>query len=170
MVDGSVGGPPQDHPLANFQSLWLAGQTLDGTISLDDWVKDNSDPDEDLILQMDIEGSEYEVILSTSSTTIQRFRIIVLELHDLRSALSRTGLILFTLLMAKLGESHTIVHAHPNNCCLGVKNSGLVWPDVLELTLVNKSRITSAFGPAVLPHALDRDNTENPPLHLKSPF
>ena len=36
------------------------------------------------ILQIDIEGAEYRNLLITDSITLNRFRIIVIELHGLR--------------------------------------------------------------------------------------
>lgn len=166
MIDGSVNDAPKPHRLANFKKLWLAGSSGDGRISLDDWVTRESEPSEELILQMDIEGAEYEVLLGASAETLRRFRIIVLELHDLRSAMSRMGLSLFLSTIQHLKLTHEIVHAHPNNCCLGVKSGNLEWPDVLELTLFRRDRFSHNLGPAELPHHLDRDNTPNRPINL----
>ena len=124
-------------------------------------------PEEELVLQMDIEGAEYEVLLAAAPDTLRRFRVVVVELHDLRSVMSRTGLILFKTLMKKLKVTHEIVHAHPNNCCRGVKEENQEWPDVLELTFLNRNRFSSTFGPADLPHPLDRDNTPQTPIVLR---
>lgn len=107
--------------------------------------------------------------MATSDETLLRFRFIVLELHDLRSAFTRSGLTLLKSLIRKLKASHEIVHLHPNNCCGGVFERELVWPEVLELTLIRKDRISKDLGLAELPHLLDRDNTKNPPLVLKLP-
>lgn len=167
MIDGSVDAPPEVHPLATFEKLWLASENSPGHITLDSWVKAKSESSEDLLLQMDIEGAEYETLLSTSRDTLGRFRIIVLELHDLRSVFSRSGSILFRLLIQKLNETHLIVHAHPNNCCRSVSLDGAVWPEVIELTLHRRDRIGATYGPAELPHPLDRDNTHNKSLVLK---
>lgn len=98
-----------------------------------------------------------------------RFRFIVLELHDLRSAFTRSGLILLKSLIRKMKATHEIVHVPPNNCCGGVFEGELIWPEVLEMTLIRKDRIVKILGPAELPHPLDRDNTLNPSIVLKLP-
>jgi hypothetical protein len=169
LIDGSVDGAPETHVNARFQKLWLAAESAPGRTSLDDWVSESSGENEELALQIDIEGSEYECLLAASDETLMRFRFIVLEVHDLRSAFTRSGLALLNSLLRKLKASHEIVHLHPNNCCGGVFERELVWPDVLELTFIRKDRISETMGPAELPHPLDRDNTPNPPLVLKSP-
>jgi hypothetical protein len=169
LIDGSVDSAPENHLNARFQKLWLAADTGPGRISLDDWVNESSRPNEELALQIDIEGSEYECLLATSDQTLAKFRFIVLELHDLRSAFTRSGLTLIQSLVRKLKATHEIVHLHPNNCCGGVFDGDLVWPEVLELTLIRKDRISEMISPVELPHPLDRDNTPNPPLLLKLP-
>lgn len=169
MIDGSVDKIPSPHALARFEKLWLAGSSSDDSISLDDWVNKNSKPDEDLLLQMDIEGAEYEAILSVSKEILDRFRVIVVEMHDLRSAFSRSGLALIMATLGKLKSSHEIVHAHPNNCCVGFKEKGVLLPEVIELTLLRKDRFFQNVGPAVLPHPLDLDNTPNRSVALAMP-
>ena len=169
LIDGSIEASPEEHPLINFRKLWLSGETREDSICLDDWVTQRAHPNEDLMLQMDIEGSEYEVLLAASQEVLDRFRIIVLELHDLRSVFSRSGLVLFRLAINKLKTNHTIVHAHPNNCNPPLMIGGLVWPDVMEITLVRKDRIKEFYGDASLPHPLDLDNTPNPSIHLVNP-
>lgn len=167
MIDGSVNGLPRTHKLANFKKLWLAASTTDEKISLDDWVHTASKPSEELLLQMDIEGAEYEVLLASSQSTLDRFRIIVLELHDLRSVMSRMGLTLFQSTLRRLTTSHLIVHAHPNNCCRGIIESGQEWPDVLELTLLRRDRFSEDLGPAPLPHPFDKNNGPGRAITLK---
>lgn len=169
MIDGSVDKIPSSHALARFEKIWLSGSSSDDAISLDDWVNQYSEPEEDLLLQMDIEGTEYEAILSASLETIERFRVIVVEMHDLKSALSRTGLALIMATLGRLKSSHEIVHAHPNNCCVGFKENGVMLPEVIELTFLRKDRISLNAGPAVLPHPLDRDNTPKRSVALAIP-
>lgn len=169
LVDGSIEKSPEDHPLITFQKLWLSAETKTDSISLDDWVASRAEPGEDLILQMDIEGAEYEALLATSRETLNRFRIMVIELHDLRSVFSRSGLALFRLMMNQLRENHVLVHAHPNNCNPPFVQRGLIWPDVMEITLIRKDRVKATLRDAELPHRLDLDNTPNPSIRLVRP-
>ena len=61
--------------MQTFKKKW---SDIDGdnSISLEEWVNELCpDSSKDLILQMDIEGAEYRNLLSTSTDTINRFRI-----------------------------------------------------------------------------------------------
>lgn len=171
LLDGSVGELPTKHPLANFQSFWLSARSGQKSISLDDWVSNASkDASENLLLQMDIEGGEYEVLLACNDQTLKRFSIIVVELHGLRTAFLRTRYQLLSSAVERLSKYHEIVHIHPNNCSPPLKLGSTVWPDVLEITLHRKDRILQKGARADLPNALDRDNFPNPPILLRRPF
>jgi hypothetical protein len=169
LIDGSIDNPPIANNLVKFSKLWLSSATTEDSISLNDWLESRAAVGEELLLQMDIEGSEYESILSASDLTLSRFRIIVIELHDLRAVFSRQGLTLFELSMKKLLNTHVVVHAHPNNCNPPTEIEGLLWPDVLELTLIRRDRVTKIGAPARLPHHLDQDNTPNRHFALAMP-
>jgi hypothetical protein len=166
LIDGSIDAAPESHDLITFQKKWLSTETLGDSISLTDWVQDRSLPNDELLLQMDIEGAEFECLLTTDRLILNRFRIIVLELHELTSALLQSNSRLFIILMRKLLMTHVVVHAHANNCCLPAKRGNLIWPNVLELTLLRRDRISHISGPADLPHALDRDNTNLASINL----
>lgn len=135
MVDASVQGPARGHPNFHFQPLWLANDTTPGkTISLANWV-DSSAPAGDLILQMDIEGGEYPVLLAIDEPSLARFRIIALEVHNLTSITSRAGLQLAEALLHRLLKTHEIVYTNDNATCRQIKAGGLLIPNCVELTL-----------------------------------
>lgn len=166
LIDGSIEAPPIIHPLANFAPLWLSRESKENSVSLSDWVDNKAQEHEDLVLQMDIEGDEYECLSDVSTTTLGRFRIIVLEVHHLREAFSFTGFATIDSLVTRLKQTHYLIHAHPNNCCPAVKVGKLAWPAVLELTFLRKDRMSLPTQYANLPHPLDRDNTSNPHLRM----
>ena len=64
LADGSVEKPTQSHELFVFTKKHIGILTNDKFMTIDDWVKLSwPDSQGDLLLQMDIEGSEYEVLL-----------------------------------------------------------------------------------------------------------
>lgn len=139
MVDASVTGPAQDHPNFHFQPLWLAKETTpDHSISLSDWVQ-SSAPSGDLVLQIDIEGGEYPVLLTTEDSLLRRFRIIALELHNLTSITSQAGLQLVESLLERLLRTHEIVHSNQNPTCRAITVGATMIPNCAELTLLRKS-------------------------------
>lgn len=161
---------PLKPELQTFVKKWLDVSPGEDSISLDEWLRDH-DHQGDLLLQMDIEGAEYRNILATSEETLARFRIIVLEVHNLAKMLDARILgEVFAPFFQKLASSFTAVHAHPNNCCgdFAVPGADIRIPNVLELTFVRNDHFVPAPGPAVLPHPLDvsRNVPRKPPLHL----
>ena len=111
------------------------------SISLDDIVSSWAPNAGDLLLQMDIEGAEFDVLLATQSSTIRRFRIAVIEFHNLGSFLENhlaADKIFATF--KKLLLSHDIFWMRANNCCGQVTDpeSGKNIPDVLEVTFIRK--------------------------------
>ncbi|WP_288247118.1 FkbM family methyltransferase [uncultured Prochlorococcus sp.] len=126
-----------------FEKKWLDIDQGNDSITLEDWVyKYISNSNTDLILQMDIEGAEYRNILSCSETLLKRFRIIVIELHQLESIFSNKKDNQVVSLLKKLNQTHTCIHVHPNNCCGEIidKETGMNIPRVIEVTYLRKDR------------------------------
>jgi hypothetical protein len=161
--------------MQTFEKKWLDIDGGDNSISLAEWVADHApDPKDDLILQIDIEGAEYRNLLASSDELLTRFRIIVIELHNLKAFRNEALLAKEVApLLEKLNRNHTCVHAHPNNCCGEFldQETGLNIPLVIELTYLRHDRLLADADKHIdpqLPHPLDIDwNTRTkPPLHL----
>lgn len=157
----------------SFEKKWLDVDGGAESLSLADWVSARAPGEQDLILQIDIEGAEYRNLLNTPREVLRRFRIIVMELHGLArlndAAVFRDVLRPFFL---ALEQDFVSVHAHPNNCApqVMVEHAGMRVPQVLELTLLRKDRIGAGrdgIAPQ-LPHPLDlgRNVRSNPPEFL----
>lgn len=169
MADRSVEGPAEPHPLFHFTRKHL-GVTPDAdTMSLDGWVQScEGNTADDLILQIDIEGHEYEVLLGLSEAVASRSRIVVAEFHWLDYLLSEPFFRIASRAFDKLLQTHTCVHIHPNNCCGLVQHAGIGIPLVAEFTFLRNDRVGETTYAHEFPHPQDRDNTRNPPLPLPS--
>jgi hypothetical protein len=171
MADYSVEQAPVTGDLFTFEKLFLATHNEQGEfIRLDDWVSSKSLPSEDLILQMDIEGDEWPVLADASSLVLERFRIIVLELHGLETLLTdRLGLRIFESVMRKLNSNFSVVHVHANNFGRELNYLGVQIPQVIEMTLIRRNRMRpgqTLYGPEI-PHPLDAPcNAGRPELDL----
>lgn len=148
--------------MQTFDKAWLDLAGVPDSLQLDTWVNDlYPDPAQDLMLQIDIEGAEYRNILSCSSETLRRFRIITLELHRLKSI--RTPDVLEQIILPflrKLDEDFICVHVHPNNCGGQFNLPGWsVMPNAIEMTMLRRDRFGlhaegERFAPDS-PHPLD---------------
>jgi hypothetical protein len=167
LADKSVDAPAESHPLFSFTRKHVGATTSDDVMTMDNWVRESL-PDErsELLLQMDIEGAEYETLLATSDALLRRFRIAVMEFHWLDHLWSKPFFRVASSAFRKLLQSHACVHIHPNNCCGSLKLKGLEMPRVCEFTFLRRDRLTGRSYATQFPHPLDRDNENKAPLPL----
>ncbi len=167
LADRSVDGPAEPNAVFTFDKKFVGCVTDDAHSTLDDWKQEKlPDYRGDLLLQMDIEGAEYETLFAASPALLSQFRIMVIEFHDLHNLWNRPFFELGRGVFRKLLAAHAVVHAHPNNCCGSVKSLGLEIPRVLEITLQRRDRLRGAAYHTTFPHPLDRDNTGRGKLTL----
>lgn len=168
MADASVAAPEGMVRNMTFEPMFVGAEDHGSIMTMDSWVeKAQEDGDHDLMLQMDIEGSEYEVIASMSSALLSRFRILAIEFHLLDNLWNPGFFRLVAPLFRKLTTHHQCVHIHPNNCHRGIERAGIMIPRTMELTFLRRDRIKHDCGPCTdFPHPLDVDNSSLPPFIL----
>jgi hypothetical protein len=129
------------------------------TITLDTWVNEKLPGPTDLLLQMDIEGAEFESLISVSQNTVNRFRIIIIEFHSLYEIWNPWYFKFASLTFEKILLNHFCVHIHPNNCCGVIDRFGIEIPCVAEFTFIRKDRVVDMGFCDSFPHPLDASNT-----------
>jgi hypothetical protein len=144
LADHSVEGPSINHPSFTFTKKYVSNFSDDKTIGFSEYLDSLNVEDGDLLLQMDIEGSEFESILDLTDTQMLSFRIIVLEIHGVEMIGTRYGRALLSSLFTRLTKSHHVTHLHPNNYSKPFKIKGVEVPSCIEITLIRKDR-KSAF-------------------------
>ncbi len=154
MADASVSAPPVANPRFHFTPKFLDISPSEQTMAIEELCA--SAGDGDLLLQMDIEGAEYRVIAAMTDALLRRFRIMVIEFHDLDAIFSRFGFSILKPVFEKLTTYHSVVHIHPNNCIAPVRRYGLSVPPIMEFTFYRKDRIQPGIqGALTFPHPLD---------------
>ncbi len=168
LADASVPGPPEPHDRFHFTPKFLDVYEDAEHLRLDTWCA--SVPHRgDWLLQMDIEGAEWRVLLDASPEVLKRFRILVIEFHDLKELFGRFSFDLIHATFTKLLETHSVVHLHPNNVLPPCEFAGLSVPPLMEFTFYRNDRAFSATPPSSYPHPLDAQcSAEHPPTHLPS--
>jgi hypothetical protein len=107
------------------------------------------------MLQMDIEGSEYEVLLDTDDDLLRRFRIMVIEFHDLDELFNKFGFKFINLVFKKILKQFEVVHIHPNNSNKPFGYLNYQGFHAMEFTFLRKDRIEKKFPEYIFPHPLD---------------
>lgn len=122
----------------------------DGSISLDDLVEmcdaehlgrsETNGKKRDFSLKIDVEGSEYALLLNCSDESLHRCVQLAIEFHNLPNGGRMDGILIEEdwhtreRVLLKLLKTHHLVHLHGNN------HKGFVhgFPEVLECLFVNK--------------------------------
>lgn len=163
MADYSVEGPPARNDYFSFEKKFLGSRDGGVFTTLGSWVHRNAPEDVEMILQMDIEGAEYGVLLSADTALLKRFRIIVIEFHGLETLAEKRGFELISMAFDRLLQDFDIVHAHVNNCTDPINYAGFELPPVMEFTFHRKDRSRSRKPAVNFPHPLDRPNNTHRP-------
>ena len=141
LADHSFDAPTE---LKNFdyQKKFIKSYSSNDSININDWIETSvSLNQKKMILQIDVEGSEYEIIHAITENNLQKFDVLVIEFHNLFLANNQIFYKYFLECIYKLKKYFEIFYLQPNNCC-GVSNfDTIIFPNVLEITLLNKTRI-----------------------------
>ncbi len=170
LADASI-DPPQDLlPNMQFLSKFIGPDDRGPFMTMQTWINQSVSLDDDLILQMDIEGAEYSVLQTLPDETLARFRILLIEFHQLHHVFLPEKHALYSEVFEKLSRTHTICHAHANNARGFVCVSGVTIPPVLELTFLRNDRFAGTGETARIPHPLDQPNVARLPDLITPPF
>jgi hypothetical protein len=163
MADFSVEASPIENENFDFIKKYIGFENSPNFISLEDWIASKQANDDEMILQMDIEGGEYNVLLDTSRETLSKFRIILIEFHKFDLLLNSNSFDLISSSIYKLLRDFQIVHIHPNNCSETIKYKNYEIPPIIEFTFLRKDRVSNFSYETKFPHKLDRKNIETKP-------
>lgn len=157
LADYSVDEPPENLKPKSFIKKFLGPNNNAIHITLEAWMKSQGEYQlgQDFLLQMDIEGDEYLTLLTTPQKVIQRFRIIVLEIHHVECWAHPKFFNIVEAMFEKILKDFYVVHNHPNNHGALLDLNGFVAPQYFEITLLRKDRSPALDYCRDFPHPLD---------------
>jgi len=161
MADYSVDSAPFHHENFIFEKKFIGISDDDVYMKLSTWVSKSNAIGNDFILQMDIEGAEFEVLMDLDEKVLQQFRVMIIEFHDFDGLLNRSSFRLINLTFRKLLKYFEIVHIHPNNSNKPIKYLDYEIFHALEFTFLRKDRIANKSIQTNFPHALDKSCVPN---------
>jgi hypothetical protein len=164
LADYSVDYDLKDHPMIDFEKKFLGPITYKNYINLKDWItsKINYEDNSDLILQMDIEGDEYDILRSMDLITLKKFRIILIEFHNLHYIFDEFYYKKIYKIFEILSEYFYCSHIHPNNDVdFIVKSKKITIPSVMEFSFIRKDRAKIISNNLEFPIELDQPNNPN---------
>lgn len=154
--DGSVDAPPVLHPAFHFEKSFIGGTGAlpEGWRSLENILRENGHAGrDDLVLQIDIEGSEWDVFTALGEAGLRSFRQIIVELH-----LPVHDLMLLPLrnaVLRLLNLTHQAVHVHVNNGAPVLELGKETLWTVIEVTYLRRD--AHQFSPSPFSYPLELD-------------
>jgi hypothetical protein len=109
---------------------------------------------------MDIEGSEYDVLMYEGPNTLASFAVMIVEFHDLQRLFKQDFLRMAKVIFDKIYKNFSICHVHPNNCCGVASLDGIDIPRVIEVRFIRNDLLGEFANrkSVSLPHPLDSKN------------
>lgn len=169
MADKSIEKPNLNIPETeyNFLKKFIGCTNNKDFITMDRWVHQNCpSEDSDLLLQMDIEGGEYNSIINMSDSLMNRFRIMVIEFHSLEQFWNPLFFNFVETVFNKILQTHICVHIHPNNDGGISSQFGVEIPRAAEFTFLRKDHAKIKNHTTNFPHKFDFDNTSKKSITL----
>jgi Methyltransferase FkbM domain len=163
MFDHTVDGPPEDNPHFHFYKKMIGPNEGPETVSIESALRDHGAPERRNVLKIDIEGAEWSALDATPTATLDRFSQIICEFHNFSHCSDAAWYARALRVMEKLNTHFIVVHVHGNNYSPYAIISNVPFPEVLEVTLVNRNNIKGSFSHEFLPSALDYPNNSSLP-------
>jgi len=139
LYDDTVAALPRPVDGAVFYREHVAPRPGPGLVTLGECVR-RAPTGCDLILKMDIEGSEWAVLAAADPADLARCRQIAVECHGLMTAVTQRDR--FTQVLAalrRIHETHEPIAVHPNNHGNFQVLANVPVPDVVEVSYARRS-------------------------------
>lgn len=164
LADYSVDFSPISGSQVDFEKKFIGRFDNEIFMTMETWIRMKKVDSSNLLLQMDIEGAEWDVFDSMSRETLLKFRVLVIEFHSLHLLFFRLSFERIKKIFDLLLNDYYIVHYHPNNNdglqeYLGVKIS-----PTAEITFLRKDSCSEILPRDKITHLLDSHNSTWKPL------
>lgn len=160
LADGTIEDFNTDDPNVIFERKNLGSATNSKEMTLRYWMDKCAPSGRDLLLQMDIEGWEYSVLSVSDASLLSRFRIMIIEFHNLDSLWDIQYFEIIRAVFNKILGEFNIVHVHPNNNQPFEFTRGFTIPPVVEISFLRKDICSGQRKTITIPHALDQSNNK----------
>jgi len=142
MFDHTINDPLITKSNIKFERIGISDVVSKDFTTIDEIL--NQLPNEsDLILKIDIEGSEWKVLSDLSQTSLLRFRQIIAEFHDLHRIADDKLFSDIRSTLKKLNKSHELINIHVNNWSAFQIIEGIPMPDVIEVLYLRRDSSSS---------------------------
>ena len=123
-----------------YVDAWIGSTNIGHLRTLSSVLDEYVDPTSKFVLQMDIEGMEYESMIALPEARLKLAEVLIIELHYLENLLNPIFIkYIFLPFVKKLNKTHSIIFLNGNTYNDLITLKGLKWPRVLEITAIAKN-------------------------------
>lgn len=137
MFDHTVDNPLVSKSNIKFKKIGISDISSNDFTTIDEILEDVPVAN-DLILKIDIEGSEWKVLGNLSIGVLSRFRQVIAEFHNLHAIADDVLFSDVSAALQKLNRTHELVNVHVNNWAKFHIVGGVPLPDVIEVTYLRR--------------------------------
>jgi len=159
--DYSIDKPPQDHPLFTFHQVRMSAvhDPKAGVENLASLLARYHPGETDLILKVDIEGSEWEIFAEMDAEVLKHFRQITVEFHHLSCISQEVWRERAMRALDHLTRHHLPIHVHGNCIAYLLVLQDIQIPDALELTFARRDTYKLVPTDETFPGPHDKSNS-----------
>jgi len=156
--DHTVQDTPTFHRLFHFEPVCLGSEAAENprTKTLAALVGERSQPEQDLLLKVDIEDAEWDVFSTMDPELLSRFRQIVCEFHSFHRVAEPAWKECAARVFDHLTRYHQVIHLHRNGIVPLIVSDDLEFPAVMEVTFARKSSYQFCETEETFPSELDK--------------
>lgn len=157
MYDHTIDALPSENEKFHFRKNGIGGRNTEKILTLAEIIRRNGHENRrDLVLKMDIEGSEYDAINNADPEVLKQFSQIVIEWHNLLDPVDNG----ITAAIKKLNGLFQCVHLHGNGAEQRVRIDDRILPDAMEATYLRRTDHTFVDARHTLPLPIDMPSRE----------
>jgi hypothetical protein len=169
--DHTIPSPPCFHKNFVFYRSKISAVEGDDVESINSIITKNSlFVPASVIGKIDIEGDEWEVLLSTSDQSLQMFSQLICEFHWFDKINEERFFERMIQVFRKLNKVFEVVHVHANNYAPLLVVGNHLFPTVIEITFANRQKFTFEEANEVFPGCLDAPNNPRAADHQLGKF
>lgn len=144
LADNSVDIDVTRLPNISFVKKHIGPRDSDSILTIATWINQKSPESLEeascsLMLQMDIEGAEWEILSNAAEQTLRRFQVLIVEVHELQKIFHQQGLDEVNAFLDNLDKTHKLVFTHVNNGDMLVRHRGVIVPPLVELVFLRSN-------------------------------
>lgn len=154
LYDHTIDHLPRVHN--NFTFYKLGVGKGNNCLPLEEILNDNGDLDNhNLIMKMDVEGTEWDVLDNIPISLLSNFKQISLELHGVCKCECQEKIL---KILQKISVTHQAIWVHGNNADKAEVANGILIPNLIEVTYVRRDSYSFDDGACKFPIPLDLPN------------